>query len=71
MYLDKQLHQVSEAVRRRALGRAAHGDAEEAADQTQVTAGVCVELLRVPPNRTWKTIVCFFFFFLNKPAEIT
>lgn len=56
-YLDEQLHQLSEAVSRRSLGGAAHDYAEQAADQTQVTAGVCVELLWVPPRRPWKTIM--------------
>lgn len=52
-YLEEQFHQVSEAAGCWPLPRAADDDAEEAADEAQVTAGVRVQLLWIPPHLTW------------------
>lgn len=69
-YLDEQLHQVPEAAGCRPLPGAADDDAEEAAGQAQVTAGVCVQLLGVPPHLTWQEEQQRAECLIDKPAAI-
>lgn len=52
-HLDQQLGQGSEPAGRRSLRAAADDEAEEAAGEAQVAAGVAVQLLWVPPNLSW------------------
>lgn len=71
-YLDKQFHQVPEAGSSWPLPCTTDDDTEEAAGEAQVTAGVGVQLLRVPPHLTWREVpgirVCMS---TDKPAPAT
>lgn len=52
-HLDQQLGQGSEPAGRWSRRAAADDQAEEAAGEAQVAAGVAVQLLWVPPNLSW------------------
>lgn len=49
-YLNDQLHESSESAGHRSLHTTSDDEAEEAAGEAQVAAGVAVQLLWVPPN---------------------
>lgn len=53
-YLDEQFHEVPEAAGSWPLPSTGDDDTEQAAGEAQVTAGVCVEFLWVPPHLTWE-----------------
>lgn len=51
-HFNEQLHQLSETTSSSPLSSPTDNDGEEAANQSQVAAGVCIELFRIPPDLT-------------------
>lgn len=68
-YLDEEFHQLPEAACCWPVSGTADNDTEEAADQSQVTAGVGVHFLWVPPHLTWQRGRNIQRVFTGKPAD--